>query len=75
MTYVPIPLIAYFGYCLGYNIFVAHAIIKSILWIFPFAFITGFRMNITSNAKVLIDTIYLLESGTQFEVKNVNGNH
>ena len=50
MTIVPLPFIAYFGYCLGHNIFIAHAIFKSIMWAIPLVFVTVFRMNIKQNA-------------------------
>lgn len=70
---IPIPFIAYFGYCIGTNIFVAHSIFKSIMWTIPFFLVIGFRRNVTNNAKTLIHTIHLLETGTQVEIKNVNG--
>lgn len=64
---------AYFMYCLGHNVFIAHSIFKSLLWAVPLLGATGFRRNIVTNAKVIIDSIYLLEDGTKVEIKNVNG--
>jgi len=33
LTYVSLPLVAYSAYSLGYNIFVAHKVFKSLLWL------------------------------------------
>lgn len=71
---MPLPFIAYFGYCLGYNVFVAHAFIKSILWSFPFLMVLKFRKNVVDNAIALIDSVNLLKCGTKVEIKNVYGN-
>ena len=73
MAFFPVPFMAYFGYCLGHNIFIAHAFFKSVMWAIPLVFVSGFRMNIKQNAQSLIDTIHLLENGTQVEIKNVYG--
>lgn len=73
MTFAPLPFLLYFGYCLGHNIFIAHSILKSILWLGPFMFTYGFRRNLVQNCTSLIDTIHLLECGTKVEIKNVYG--
>ena len=50
MTYVPLPLMAYTAYCLGYNIFVAHKVLKSIMWAGAFTGSILFHNNVKSNA-------------------------
>jgi hypothetical protein len=71
---VPLPFIAYFGYCLGHNIFIAHAIFKSILWAFPFLMVLRFRKNVVENATALMETVTLLKCGTKIEIKTAYGN-
>lgn len=73
-TLMPLPFLVYFGYCLGHNIFIAHAIIKSILWTFPFVMTFRFRKNVVENAQALIESITLLKCGTEIEIKTVYGN-
>jgi hypothetical protein len=73
MTLIPIPFIGYFAYCLGHNVFIAHKILKSIMWLVPLIVTYGFRSNVVQNSSILIETIYLLEDGRQVEIKNVYG--
>lgn len=73
MTYVPWPLIAYTAYSLGYNIFVAHKVLKSLMWAGAFAGSIVFHNNVKSNAQTIIDKIYLLESGDKVEIVSQYG--
>jgi len=73
-TALPLPFLLYFGYCLGHNIFIAHAIFKSLFWSLPTMMTYRFRKNIVDNAQALIDSIYLLKCGTKVEIKTVYGN-
>jgi hypothetical protein len=68
------PFLFYFGYCLGHNIFIAHAIFKSLLWTAPFVMTYRFRKNVVDNAQALIESITLMNCGTKVEIKSVYGN-
>jgi len=72
-TYVPLPLLAFFGYYLGLNMY-AFKIVKSILWGIPFILSFRFRQNVVQNSQALIDSLYLLKCGTKVEIKTVYGN-
>ena len=73
MCYLPFPVILYGAYCLGFNVFFAHKILKSIMWAGILGVSFSFQRNIMSNATTIIDSIFLLESGNQLEIRNAYG--
>ena len=73
ISMLPFPFVGYFGYCLGYNVFIAHSVLKTLLWSVPFLLSESVRRNLVSNAVSIIDSIYLKKSGTQVEIKSIYG--
>ncbi len=73
MSYLPLPVLAYSAYCFGYNVFIAHKVFKSLLWLGPLLVSGGLRQNMVNNAQSIIDSLYLLEGGDRVEIKTAYG--